>query len=157
MNLSQGQKIEVIVTKSETFGLFAKYSEYEVIVLIPETSWIASFNSCKQFASINDIFIIKIINVDAKKKQIHGSIKQVHENPWEKDLLKEGAIVDVKVLKYVDCSDRCNGNAGYLVELFPGAYAMLCNVENNLVEGNYCNVKITKVNPENKSVAIELT
>ena len=49
--LATGQIVDVEVRSVAVFGLFCRGEEQEVLVLIPETSWVASFCSCQQFAA----------------------------------------------------------------------------------------------------------
>jgi predicted RNA-binding protein with RPS1 domain len=124
--LATGQIVEVDVHTVETFGIFCRYGEQDVLVLIPETSWIASYNSCRQFAEPGDRLTVKIVHVDAATGKISASIKSLHPDPWGSGVLEPGTIHRARVIRYVDKADRCKGGPGYLLELVPGAYVMLC-------------------------------
>jgi hypothetical protein len=46
--LEPGDVVRVVVRKTAVFGLFCEYGTHEILVLIPEVSWIPSFASCEQ-------------------------------------------------------------------------------------------------------------
>ena len=85
-----GDIVEVEVVSVAVFGLFCRYGEQEVLVLIPEISWIASYNSCEQFAAPGDRFRVKVLRVDDVSGQASGSIIALHPNPWQSDKLALG-------------------------------------------------------------------
>jgi predicted RNA-binding protein with RPS1 domain len=124
--LATGQVVEVEVCTVAVFGVFCRYEEQEILVLIPEISWIASFCACHQFAKPGDRLTVKIIHADVATGKIAGSIKALHPDPWTNDALAPGTDHLARVVRYVEKADRCNDGPGYLIELMPGAYVMLC-------------------------------
>src|SRR6516225_9557783 len=85
--LSTGQIVMVEVRTVATFGLFCRWEEQEVLVLIPETSWVASYCSCHQFAAPGDRLRVKVIHVDAASGKVSASITALHPDPWPCGLL----------------------------------------------------------------------
>lgn len=124
--LNAGEVVEVEVRTVAVFGVFCRHGEEEILVLIPETSWVASFCSCEQFARSGDRLTVKIIHVDASKGKISASIKALHPDPWATGELAPGIEHQARVVRYVEKADRCMDGPGYLIELIPGAYVMLC-------------------------------
>jgi predicted RNA-binding protein with RPS1 domain len=124
--LLTGQIIEVTVQTVAVFGLFCRYEEQDVLALIPEISWIASFCSCQQFAKAGDRLIVKVIHVDASNGKVSASIKGLYPDPRAGGLLAPGTEHEARVVRFVEKADRCNDGPGYLLELVPGAYAMVC-------------------------------
>ena len=120
-----GQIVEVEVSSVAVFGIFCRYNEQEVLVLIPETSWIASYCSCHQFTEPGDRFKVKVIHVDTDTGKVSASIKALHPDPWNSSLLEPGIVHRARVVRQVDKADRCNDRPGYLLELVPGGYVMV--------------------------------
>src|SRR5581483_276211 len=81
---NSGDVIRAVVRKKEVFGLFCDYGTYEILVLIPEISWIPSFNSCEQVATVNDELEVKIVHVDREHNKFVDSIRAIYpeNDPW---------------------------------------------------------------------------
>jgi len=124
--LAAGDVIEGEVRTVAVFGVFCRCGEQEVLVRIPETSWVASFCSCEQFAEPGDRLTVKIIHVDERTGKIAASIKALFPDPWASGELAAGTEHLASVVRYVEKADRCVDRPGYLIEMVPGAYAMLC-------------------------------
>ncbi len=154
--LVSGDIVTAEVLSVQVFGVFCAYDKQEIQVLIPEISWIASFNSCVQFASPGDQLRVKIIHVDAAGDRIAGTIKGMYADPWESNQFEVGTVFSSKVIRRVDQADRCDGQSGYLVELMPGAYAMLCAQHISLKVGETCSVILTEVDRQRHAVSISL-
>jgi predicted RNA-binding protein with RPS1 domain len=141
--LAAGQIVEVEVETVAPFGLFCRYEGQEVLVLIPETSWIASFNSSLQFADPGDRLTVKVTGVDADRRKVSASVKAVHPDPWPGDLLAPGSKHRARVVRFVERADRCGDGPGYLLEILPGAYVMLCGGP-ALEKGQTCAVTVVQ-------------
>ena len=154
--LNSGDIVTAEVQAVHVFGMLCVYDRQEIQVLITEISWIASFNSCVQFASPGDQLRVKIIHVDAAGGRIAGTIKGMYADPWESNQFEVGTVFLSKVIRRVDQADRCDGLPGYLVELMPGAYAMLCAQHISLKVGETCSVILTEVDRQRHAVRISL-
>ncbi|TWU19218.1 General stress protein 13 [Allorhodopirellula heiligendammensis] len=153
-----GQIVDVTVTSVQTYGIFCADDDHtQVLVLIPELSWTASFCSCKQFANVGDSITVKILHIDDESGKIVASIRQIFANPWATDAFREGRRYTAKVIRHVQSADRCNNSSGYLLELVPGAFVMLCASDLALVPGDACGVEITRVLPDARAVTVTLT
>jgi predicted RNA-binding protein with RPS1 domain len=152
--LAVGQIVEVEVTKSEVFGLFCHYQGDELLVLIPEISWTASFCSCKQVAVPGDRITVKIIHTDSASGKISASMKAIYPDPWADGRLVAGNRYDARVVRRVEQADRCDNRPGYLMELFPGAYAMWCAEGVSLESNQRCEVVIQEANFSRRSVKL---
>ena len=126
------------------FELFCRYGDQEFVVLIPETSWIASYCSCHQFAAPGDRFIVKVIHVDRDSGKVSASIKALHPAPWPGGLLAPGTVHQARVVHLVESADRCGEGPGYLLELLPGTYVMLCGGVPQLAVVQTCAVAIVE-------------
>lgn len=155
-----GDVVRAIMRKVAVFGLFCDYGPYEILVLIPEISWIPSFASCEQVASVGDELEVKIIHVDRERNKIAGSLRAIHpeNDPWSGVWqLQVGDVIEAIVVRWVERADRCGDSGGYLLALRPGALAMLCDVgAGNLKNGDRCPVRVTSIDPANRKVVVEL-
>lgn len=155
MKLHAGQVVDVMVKSVKTYGLFCEYDgDTELLVLIPEISWTASFCSCDQIADVGDSITVKILAVDEASGKVAGSIRRRFPDPWQTNVLDVGRTHSATVVRYVETADRCDDGPAYLLELVPGAFAMLCGADSDLVIGDLCNVTITRSNPDARAVAI---
>jgi len=133
--LKTGDVVDVEVCAIAVFGVFCRHEEEELLVRIPEISWVASFCSCEQVAQPGDRLTVKIIHVDAASGKISGSITALHPNPWATGELAPGIEHQARVVRYVAKAERCVGGPAYLIELIPGAYVILCANGHSLEAG----------------------
>src|SRR5258708_1608405 len=148
--LAAGQVVEVEVRTVAVFGLFCRQGEQDLLVLIPETSWVASFCSCEQFAAPGDRFTVKVLHADAGSGKVSASIKAMHPDPWPGGLLAPGTEHQASVVRFVESADRCGG-PGYLLELLPGTYVMLCGGMPPLEVGQTCAVTVVESDSSNRA------
>lgn len=159
MKLRVGQVVEVTVASVQIFGVFCQYDgDTDLLVLIPEISWTASFCSCQQIADVGDSITVKILAIDESSGKIAGSIRQRFPDPWKTDALTVGKSYAANVVRHVESADRCNNGPAYLLEIIPGSFVMLCTsgTDARFAPGDTCNVTITTSNPDAHAVAISL-
>jgi predicted RNA-binding protein with RPS1 domain len=154
--LKVGDVVDAEVTNVQVFGIFCRHGQEDMLVVIPETSWIASFCSCNQFAQPGDTLKVKVLHIDTGSGRIAATIKGRHSDPWETDQLNVGCRYDALVIRHVDKSDRCSDQPACLLELLPGAFTMLCDATKTLRRGDYAAVMITSSNPGKRAVQITL-
>jgi predicted RNA-binding protein with RPS1 domain len=150
-----GDILEVEVQTVAVFGLFCRAGELEVLVLIPETSWVASYCSCQQFAAPGDRFRVRVLRVDADSGKVTASITALHANPWPTGQLAPGTIQQARVVRSIENADRCGGGPGHLLELLPGVYVVLCG-ELPLTGGQRCPVKVVASDFSKRAVQVAL-
>ena len=97
-----GDIVEVTVTRPEVFGFFCQCGHTELLVTIPETSWIGSFNSCHQFTDPGDAHKVMVIQVDKAKPTVAASIRRMSPDPWATDSLVVGAEHSATVIRRVE-------------------------------------------------------
>ena len=151
--LATGQLVEVEVQTVAVFGLFCRHEEDEVLVQIPETSWVASYCSCQQFAAPGDRLTVKVTHVDVDTGKASASVKVVHPDPWPVGLLARGTEHQARVVRFVESADRCGG-PGYLLELLPGAYVMLCADGSPLEKDQSCCVVVLESDYPKRAVRV---
>lgn len=149
--------IEVTVLSPQVFGVFCEYTGKEMLLLIPETSWVASYNSALQFAQKGDQFKVKVIAYSEEKDQYSISIRSMYPNPWKNDSFKVGDIYRSFIRHKVNEPDRLDCNLGYLVEIIPGSFVMLDPEGENFEENDICEVIITHKDEQKRALKIKLT
>ncbi len=152
-----GDVVEATVTAVRVFGVFCRFETTDILVLIPETSWIASFNSCEQFAAPGDTLTVKIKHFDKASGKVAASIKDRYPNPWDSRALEVGTQHLARVVRYVEVSDRCNNQPAYLIELLPGAYTMLSANGVSLQQEEFVSVTIRHSDAFNHAVSVAMS
>lgn len=159
--LKTGDVGRAVVRNAAVFGLFCKYGTHEILVLIPEISWIPSFASCEQVSAVGDELEVKIIHIDRERNKIAGSLVALHpeSDPWHgKWQLGVGDVLKATVVRWVEAADRWGGAGGYLLALRPAALVMLCGCEaGRLRSGDRRAVRVTSIDPFHRKVTVELT
>jgi hypothetical protein len=159
MSLKVGDIISAVVTNTANYGMFLRHGDDAILVLIPETSWTACYASCHQLADVGDEFEIVIVAVGADGR-IAGSLRAWHptSDPWSGAWqLKVGDCIDAKVARIVTSADRCNRGKGYLLELRPAAYAMLCaDGLPELLNGQRCKVRVSDIDESRHAIGVKL-
>jgi hypothetical protein len=153
--VAAGDILDVEVQTVAVFGLFCCAGEQQVLVLIPETSWVASYCSCEQFAAPGDRFRVQVLHVDAESGKVTASITALHPNPWPSGQLAPGTIHQARVVRPIENADRCGGGPGHLLELLPGVYVVLCG-ELPLTSGQRCPVKVVESDFSKRAVQVAL-
>jgi hypothetical protein len=153
--------VRAVVRKAAVFGLFCEYGSHEILVRIPELSWIPSFASCEQVAAVGDELEIKIIHIDPERDSTSGNVIALHpeSDPWHGAWqLGVGDVLEATVVRRVEAADRCGGAGGYLLALRPAALVMLCGCDaGRLQSGDRRSVAVTSIDPIHRKVTVELT
>ena len=156
MKLQTDQIVDVTVTSVQVFGLFCQYDgDTDLLVLIPEISWTASFCSCEQIADVGDTVTVKIIAIDESSGKIAGSMRQRFPDPWKTDTLDAGQSHTANVVRHVKSADRCDDGPAFLLEIVPGALVMLCTSQLELVAGDTCDVTIVESKPDAHAIKVK--
>ena len=160
LTLNTGDVVRAVVRQTAVFGLFCECGTHEILVLIPEISWIPSFASCEQVAAVGDELEVKIVHIDRERNKIAGSLRALHpgSDPWHGAWrLGVGDVLEATVLRWVEKADRCGDAGGYLLALRPAALVMLCGQDaGRFRSGDRCAVRITSIDPSWKKVTVDL-
>jgi len=155
-----GEIVTARVKQIAPFGLFLDYYGYDLLLLIPETSWVACYASCSQLADIGDEFRVRVLHYAEGRDQYTVSHKAIYpeSNPWGGSWeLQAGDTLEATVVRPVERADRCGDGTGWLLELRPGAYVMLCgHADAAWAKGERCQVTVTAVDAARRAVAVRL-
>jgi hypothetical protein len=156
--LKTGDVVRAVVRKTAVFGLFCEYGSHKILVLIPEISWIPSFASCEQVATVGDELEVKIVHIDRERNKIAGSLVALHpeSNPWHGAWqLGVGDVLEATVVRWVEKADRCGDAGGYLLALRPAALVMLCGQEaGRFKNGDTVTVKVTALDARTRQIMV---
>ena len=153
--VATGDIFDVEVQSVAVFGLFCRAGEQEVLVLILETSWVASYCSCQQFTAAGDRFRVRVLHANAETGKVSASIKALHPDPWPSGRLAPGTVHQARVVRPVESADRCADGPGHLLELLPGAYVVLCGGL-PLTSGQCCPVRVVASDFSKRDVQVAL-
>ncbi|HEY1192361.1 MAG TPA: S1 RNA-binding domain-containing protein [Gemmata sp.] len=155
-----GEVVTARVKQVAPFGLFMDYCGHDLLLLIPETSWVASYASCEQLADVDDEFRVRVLHYAEGRDRYAVSHKAVYpdSNPWGNSCeLRVGDTLEATVVRPVKRADRCGDGAGWLLELRPGAYVVLCgHGDAAWAKGEQCRVTVTAVAPDQRVVEVRL-
>jgi ribosomal protein S1 len=158
--LNAGDIVRAKAKHIAVFGIFCTYREHEILMPIPEVSWIPCFASCAQVAAVDDEMDIKILHHDKERNKIAGSIRAIHpeSDPWTGHWkLRVGDVYEATVVRWVEKADRCGDQGGYLLALRTAALVMLCgHGAGEFASGDKCAVVITLVDDHRRKVIVEL-
>jgi hypothetical protein len=156
--LKIGDAVRVVVRRTAVFGLFCEFGTHEILVLIPEISWIPSFASCEQVAVVGDELEVKVIHIDRERNKIAGSLVALHpeSDPWHGTWqLGVGDVLNATVIRWVEHADRCGGAGGHLLALRPAAFVMLCGQKDGRFKGgDNVVVRIDSLDARSRQVSV---
>ena len=153
--VAAGDILDVEVVQVAVFGLFCRAGKQEVLVLIPETSWVASYCSCQQFASPGDWFRVRVLHDSPERDQVSASIRALHPDPWPSGRLAVGTRHQARVVRSIESADRCCGGPGHLLELLPGAFVVLGSAP-PLEVGQVCSVVVVASDFSKRAVHVAI-
>jgi hypothetical protein len=154
--LIPGQVVEVEVQKVAVFGAFCRCQDQEVLLLIPETSWVASYCSCDQFTAPGDRLLVKILHVDPSTGKASATIRGLHPDPWADGRLVPGLEYLARVVRHIAAADRCGHRPGFLLELMPGTFVVLCYGDQALQPRQQVRVVVRESDFSKRSVTVAL-
>ena len=150
-----GDTIDVVANTVRPYGVHCLFeNDTPVLLLIADISWVASFASCDQFASVGDQLTVRIRHIDDASGKIAVSIRDRFVNPWANGEFQRGATYNATVIRSVRHADRCGDGPGVLLQLIPGSFAMLCGQAADVQVGQDCEVTVLDSSVERRAVSI---
>lgn len=157
--LEAGQTLKGNVRAIIDAGVFVDMGDVDVFIPVSEISW-KRINKPSDVISENQMVEFIIIKVNKDELRVTGSIKRMNKEPWEEFIEKnrEEDIVEGKVVRFMEY--------GAFVELMDGVDGLLhisnmsegriTRPQEMLKIGQKVNVKITKIDLENKKVNLSM-
>jgi ribosomal protein S1 len=142
------------ITGISDSGLQLSYKNMKGTVMLKDMDWMASGALERMYSNYTVGNIIEVVILGIKKNQFVASRKDVFPelNPWRNPRLYQVGKAFSSVVKAIS-------QAGYLVELSAGAFALIkdCNAHINYQVGQLLNVQIVDVNPDvQKIIAVPM-
>lgn len=157
--LEEGQTYRGTVRAIIDVGIFVDMGDLDVFIPVSEISW-KRISKLKDVISENQSVEFIVIKVNKEALRVTGSIKRMGKEPWEEFLEKnsEEDVVEGKVVRFMEY--------GAFVELMDGVDGLLhiSNISEKRIGkpqevlkiDQIINVKITKIDLENKKVNLSL-
>lgn len=157
--LEAGQTLRGTVRSIIDAGVFVDIGDVDVFVPVSEISW-KRINKPGDIIHENQMVEFLVIKVNKDELRVTGSIKRMSKEPWEEFIEKnsEEDVVEGKVVRFMEY--------GAFVELMDGVDGLLhiSNISDKRIGkpqevlkiGQIINVKITKIDLENKKVNLSL-
>lgn len=154
----EGDKVDGIITKIISYGMFVRIDDMEGFVHQNDISWQNNF-PFKKYYSKGDKVSVKILSLNPEENRISLGIKQLTEDPWEwaKRELVPGEIITGTVMDIKDY--------GAFVQIREGLEGLVHSSEISwsnkqvhpkkiLKKGMEINVKILSIDSENKRISL---
>jgi len=157
-----GDVIKKPVTKITSFGVFIEIEPgIEGLAHISELSWTKRITNPKEVVNIGDVVEAKILGYDLDKKRVSLGLKQLMDNPWDTilDRYPVGKVVKAPVVKVTSSGAFVNledGIDGFLHIDDISWTKKIKNMSEFCKEGDVIDVKINKVEPENKRIRVSV-
>ncbi len=157
-----GDVIKKPVTKITSFGVFIEIEPgIEGLAHISELSWTKRITNPKEVVNIGDVVEAKILGYDLDKKRVSLGLKQLMDNPWDTilDRYPVGKVVKAPVVKVTSSGAFVNledGIDGFLHIDDISWTKKIKSMNEFCKEGDVIDVKINKVEPENKRIRVSV-
>lgn len=158
-NLEEGQIQRGTVRSIIDKGVFVNIGDVDAFIPVSEISW-KRISKPADVISENQMVEFLLIKVNKEDLRVTGSIKRLKKEPWEEFVEKncDGDVVEGKVVRFMEY--------GAFVEIIDGVDGLLhiSNISDKRIGkpqevlkiGEKINVKITKIDMENKKVNLSL-
>jgi len=157
-----GTIIKGKVRNLTSYGAFIEIEEgVDGLLHVSDMSWKKKVSHPKEMLRKGDTVEVVVLEVDQEKRRVSLGMKQLQENPWEKDIpekYKEGTIVEGKIAKltgfgaFVELEKNLEG----LLHISEVAEFRIENISDVLHEGETVKVKILELNTEEKRLRLSL-
>ncbi|MGB0767351.1 MAG: S1 RNA-binding domain-containing protein [Phycisphaeraceae bacterium] len=158
--LSAGSEVTGTVTRTANFGAFIDLGEgVEGLLPISEISW-KRIGKCEDVISVGQALRLKVLTLDAKKKKMSLSLKQIAGDPWADAVAKfaedswvQGKVVSVQDFgAFVELEEGVEG----LVHISELADGRVKNVTDIVNVGDEKNFRIKQIDTEKRKLALSL-
>ncbi|MHC4267333.1 MAG: 30S ribosomal protein S1 [Planctomycetota bacterium] len=157
-----GVTIKGRVRNLTNYGAFIEIDEgIDGLLHISDMSWSKKVAHPSEIIKKGDKIEVKILSVDKDKKRVSLGIKQLTDDPWQKEIPEKymvGDIVKGNVTKMTDFGafvDLSNGLEG-LLHISEVSNEKVKKLESVLSIGQELDVKIVKIEPEARKIGLSL-
>ncbi len=159
LTLEEGQTRDGIVRSIKSFGAFVDIGGVDGLLPIGEMSW-SRVSKVEDVIRTGDAVKVRILKIDPIARKLTLGLKQLAPSPWETAILKfpRGAMIQGKVTKLMEFGAFVELETGiegliHVSELSPNRVRRVADI---VKEGQEVEVRILKVEPEVKRIALSL-
>ncbi|SHK17506.1 small subunit ribosomal protein S1 [Hathewaya proteolytica DSM 3090] len=158
-NISTGQVVKGIVRKITTFGAFVDLGGQDGLIHLSEMSWRKIKNPSEVVREGQSIDVY-VLDVDAEKKKISLSLKQLGENPWDniEKKFKVGDVLEGTVAKVLDFGAFVELEQGIegLVHVSQISHENVSKPSQVLKANDKVKVKVIDINVEGHKISLSM-
>lgn len=158
-SLEEGQTRDGIVRSIKSFGAFVDIGGVDGLLPIGEMSW-SRVAKVEDVIRTGDTVKVRILKIDPVARKLTLGLKQLAPSPWETAVLKfpRGAMIQGKVTKLMEFGAFVELESGlegliHVSELSPNRVRRVADI---VKEGQEVEVRVLKVEPEVKRIALSL-
>ena len=156
-----GEIVRARVIRTEEFGIYLRFGEDEILVLIPELSWTQRISSAKDFATVGSEFAVRISHYADSHRIWCGSIRDAHpeDDPWNHSpWLKENGLHTGNVYMVIHATEPKSRPFGYAVELCPGIESVLGDTGDHPIYrvGDCLRLVLSNIDPNRRKLDVRL-
>jgi ribosomal protein S1 len=157
--LKPGEVVRATVTRTEVYGVYLAHQGWDILVLIPDITWVPVAHDCREFARPGDEFDVKVLLFNEETGAFRGSIKDAHPegDPWrDPSAFRTGTAWTGRVTHRISASRPEGGLFGWIVELRPGVGGLLRaeDTGRDMSVGEAIDVVIAEVDIESKKIRL---
>lgn len=97
---------------------------------------------------------MKLKNIDIPNRKIAANLKDIHPNPHETNQIIVGGNSAAQLVRLIESADLCDNQSANLIELRPGADAMLSAGDDQVANGQVIAVEILAADLPQASVVV---
>jgi len=157
--LEEGQVRSGKVTGTCEFGAFVDVGGADGLIHISELSW-EPIQTADQVVQVGDEVEVYIMKVDLETKRIGLSLRRTSPGPWDTiyDKYQVDQIVTATVTKLTNFGAfaRIDGSIEGLIHISELSYNLLQHPKEVVKEGDNLTLKILKIEPERRRLALSL-
>ena len=158
-SLSINQVLEGSVKRFAKYGVFIDIGGIDGLLHISDMAW-HRVKDPAEIVSLGDIVKVMVTKIDKETKRISLSLKDIVRDPWldKVDLIKEGMIVQGKVVKLMDFGAfvKFNGDLEGLVRLNELTEKRIHKAEDVVSIGDELKVKVIQIDRKSKRIGLSL-
>ena len=156
-----GTNVKAEVKSLTNYGAFVELEPgVEGLVHISDLSWIKKISHPSEILKKGDPIEAVVLSVDKENKKITLGVKQLSDNPWEniERTMPVGAVIEGKISKITAFGafvELPNGIEGliHVTELSDQPFG---KIEDVVSKGDDVKVKVLKIDPEHKKIALSI-
>ena len=157
-----GTKVKGVIRNLTNYGAFVELEEgVDGLLHVSDMSWTRKVSHASEILEKGDEVECQVLTVDEERKRIALGLKQLEEDPWEKDIpgrFEIGSLVKGVVTKitnfgvFIELGEELEG----LLHISELASHKVENPEDVVTFGEELEVRVLRVDPEDRKIGLSL-